>query len=179
MKGQLVDRRSTAQGDQCPIRIAPEDRVIGPAGAHLSIDRQKEGIVEPDVEVEPLHLQAERLRTASCGGPNGTQQPPIAGRPIRLLVASEDERLLDADAKELLPVEDFGRLPVPEELTPPSTSREVFVCADAVYREAAAAIGYRALPHPAMARGDADASGWLFAAFIGERELFERIDVIP
>ncbi|MFN2418816.1 MAG: hypothetical protein ABR593_07830, partial [Candidatus Limnocylindria bacterium] len=99
-------------------------------------------------------------------------------RPVRLLVASEDERLLDADAKELLPVEEFGWLPVPEELTPPSTSREVFVCADAVYREAAAAIGYRPLPHPAMARGDADASGWLFAAFIGERELFERIDVI-
>ena len=101
------------------------------------------------------------------------------GRPIRLLVAGEDERLLDADAKELLPVEEFGRLPVPEELPPPSTSREVFVCADAVYREAAAALGYRPLPHPAMARGDADASGWLFAAFIGERELFERIDVIP
>lgn len=100
-------------------------------------------------------------------------------RAVRLLVAGEADEQLDAGVNGLLPVEAFGRLPVPEELAPPSTRGEVFVCADAVYREAAAALGYRPLPHPVMARNGADPSGWLFAACIGERELFERIDVVP
>lgn len=102
-----------------------------------------------------------------------------AGRPLRLLVPGEGEQLLASGLDQLLPVESFGPLPTPEELAPPSTRDEIFVCADAVYREAAAAAGYHPLPHPVMARDDADPARWLFAAFIGARELFERIDVVP
>jgi hypothetical protein len=101
------------------------------------------------------------------------------GRPVRLLVPRDLDEGLDPNLNGLLPVESSGRLPVPEELASPSSRDEVFVTADAVYREAAAALGYRPLPHPVMARDGADPSAWLFAALVGERELFERIDVVP
>ena len=102
-----------------------------------------------------------------------------AGTPVHLLVPGEGDRGLDGLVKELLPVEAIGWLPEPEGLAPPSVVGEVFVCADAVYREAASAVGYRPLPHPVMAREGSDPSDWLLAAFIGERELFQRIRVVP
>jgi hypothetical protein len=101
-----------------------------------------------------------------------------AGRPVRLLVVgAEIARLVDG-LGELLPVT-ATIVASAEDLPPPSSQDELFVSSDIVLRDAAAALGYRPLPHPALARGGADPSGWLFAAFIGPRELLERIDVVP
>ena len=101
-----------------------------------------------------------------------------AKRPVRLLVPEIDDERLVKGVSDLVPVT-AARLRSAEDLPPPATRDEVFVSADIVYREAAAGLGYRPLPHPIMARHGVDPSGWMFAAFIGARELFERIDLVP
>jgi len=103
-----------------------------------------------------------------------------AKRRVRLLVPG-DEADADtiAEIREHLPVEEAVPLADLEQLPPPTVPGEAFVGVDAVHREAAAGLGYRPLPHPAMARGDSDPAAWLFAAVLGPRELFERITVVP
>lgn len=101
----------------------------------------------------------------------------LAGRTVRLLLPDADERLVSG-LSELLPVASAAPV-TPDTLPPPSSRADVFVSADPVYREAAAALGYRPLPHPALARGGADGSAWIFAAITGPRELFERVDLVP
>ncbi len=100
------------------------------------------------------------------------------GHPVRLLVPGVDDDALVKEVGDLLPV-GAAALPSPDDLPAPTARNEIFVSADVVYRDAAAARGYRPLPHPVMARGGADPSRWLFAAFVGPRELFERISVVP
>ena len=103
-----------------------------------------------------------------------------AKRRVRLLVPGDE---VDADTiaelREHLPIEEAVALADPEQMPPPTVPGEPFVGADTVYREVAAALGYRPIPHPAMARGKSDPAAWLFAAVLGTRELFERIAIVP
>lgn len=101
-----------------------------------------------------------------------------AGQAVRLLLPGADGSMAEG-LSDLLPVETASTVGLPEDLPPPSAREEVFVSADPVYRDAAAALGYRPLPHPAMARAGADASAWMYVALLGPRELFERIEVVP
>ena len=103
-----------------------------------------------------------------------------AGRRIRVLVP--DDRV-DAEAiaalREHLPIEEAAPIADPRQLPPPTARDEAFICADGVYREAAAALGYRPAPHPALARGETDIRAWIFATLLGPRHLFDRIAVVP
>ena len=102
-----------------------------------------------------------------------------AGWQLRLLVPGAAEGDLVGGTRDLLPVAAAEPLPAAEDLAPPSVRGEVFVAADAVYREAAAALRYQPLPHPALALGDAEPAAWTLVSMLGPRELFERVGVVP
>jgi Peptidase family M28 len=103
-----------------------------------------------------------------------------ARRSVRLLVPDpRAEAGAIAELTEHLPIAEALPITDPGELPPPRVEHETFVSADAGYRQAAAGLGYRPVPHPAMAREGTDPEAWLFAALVGPRELFERIAVVP
>ncbi len=101
-----------------------------------------------------------------------------SGVAVRMLVPDTDDALA-AGVAELLPLATAGAVHGPRDLPTPSVDSEVFVSADRVHREAAAALGYRPVAHPAMVLDGADPSDWLLAAILGPRGLIERLHVIP
>ena len=102
-----------------------------------------------------------------------------AGNLVRLFLPDVVGAAATESATSILPVDEAQPLPAPDRLPPPTSPDESFVAADRVYREAAINLGYRALPHAALARRDGEPRNWLFAALIGPRELLERLDAVP
>ena len=154
-----TSKRRTQRGE----RASALTLVLDQASGSLRLSEKEDRVVGVSLLPDAAALLTDAERT---------------GQTVRLLLPGSQAAMAEG-LGELLPIEAAWAAGLPEDLPPPLVRDEVFVSADPVYREAAAALGYRPLPHPAMARSGADALAWRYAALLGPRELFERIEVVP
>src|SRR5688500_1606886 len=126
-----TSRRPTQRGE----RVRALTLVLDQASGSLRLSEKETRVVGVSLLPDAAALLAEAEST---------------GQTVRLLIPGPDASMAEG-LGELLPVESASVAGLPEDLPPPSVREEVFVSADPVYREAAAALGYHPLPHPAMA----------------------------